>query len=466
MRKITLNADGELVVIENGEGSSHIDYSRIATNQFVDSAGNAYRRYGVLTDYSNEIFINHFVRKLEWRALIQTEDRLIKAEQNDIIHLLWNEVVEETSSPRKKSSKSWSILAWLKLFLAYVACLGIVLSRKLKNLGSNNRSLYKIAVVRSNATYSKLRSVEQSLSITLLSEDIVYQNSKLKSIFSVLSFGQCLNALCRAIVPTITEFGCLIRELETVFDSKVAAKLICSYSSRVVLKCTFEQLLMILLKANNVPQLVTGNKEDRFAMAEKRLCSKLGITLTCIPHGLEYAYCFPTGIAGDVFYCTSDRAKTVLSILYPTVFFIYDEYLQRLMYRITEKSFIESEPINKVVFFTESRDIEVNRKIIDELTDMGLEFYVRLHPKDSESNYLDKSIVFHDNYAEAICNSLCICRKSTVLLEALYNNSLPIAYLINSKDRYYVFKIFPSLNSVNIHKCLDKESLAQLILAS
>lgn len=463
MRTITLNADGDLVAINPDGTHSNVDYSKIKDNQFVDDVGNAYCRYGVLTDYSNEIFINYFIRKEEWLALISDGDKLVKSDNNSIIHSLWNEVVESSEQYRERSSKFLLFLSWLKLSLACIACLGIVILRKLKTIGCNNDQLEKISIVRSKAAYSKLASVAESFSITLVSEDIVYQNNKLKSIFSFLSFGQCLLALVRAIGPTFKDFGRIVKELETVFGPKVAAKLIYHYSSRIALKCTFEQLLTALIKNKFFSEIVTGNKEDRFAMTEKRLCASHGIHLTCIPHGLEYSYQFPSGIAGDVFYCTSDKAKSVLSKLYPTTRFIYDESLQRLMYRISGKSIGKVGKERGIVFFTESRDIDVNRKIIDDLNFMGLKFSVRLHPKDSKNNYLDKLVFFEDNYNAAICNSICIGRKSTVLIEAICNDSISIAYLINAKDRYYVSEIFPSLSSNNIRKCVDKDSLAQVI---
>ena len=463
MRKITLNANGDLSLIDANDLNSQIDFSGLSLNH-VSNASKEYSNYGQLSDYSNEIFINYFIRRFEWRALIRKEDTLIKAKQKSVIFLLWNEFVEETTSSIKVQSKAFSILAWFKILICYLAFLGIVLFRKLKNFNFKNMPLNKIVIIRSKASYSKLRPIAERLSLSMFSEDIIYSNSKLDSIFSILTFRQCFLAVFRALVPSIIELKCLIRELEAIFDRKVAAKLIYSYSARVVHKCIFEQLLTVLLKANSISELVTGNKEDRFAMVEKRTCANAGIPLTCIPHGLEYAYKFPTGIAGDIFYCTSSKAQVLLSNLYTDICFIYDESLQSLIYSNPKSFFIENQQSKKIVFFTESRDIEVNRKIIDELISMKIDFKVKLHPKDVKKNYLDKKITILENYEEAIFNSICISRKSTVLIEAPYNNSVSIAFLINSKDRYYVNEILPSLTDPNIYKCLNKDALIQLIL--
>ncbi|WP_440885589.1 hypothetical protein [Vibrio campbellii] len=440
-----------------------MDYEDISSSEFFDDYGYS-NDISKLSDYSNEIFINYLIKKKEWMALIKSDDELLKTEGSSLSHLLWNDYVEDNFVGESGVKPISNIQCWVKLFAYFIACFIVIFFRKMQN-DVKNVPLKKIAIVRSSATYSKLNSIFNDLNITLISEDIVYRNRNMISLFSIISFSQCFKAMRRAYKTTFQDFYNLDLELREHFGAKFSRKLLANYASRVVLKCYFEEILNILVVEHNIEELVTGNKEDRFAMVEKKVCSRYEIPLTCIPHGLEYSYAFPTGVAGDVFYCTSDNAKNVLSDLYPKVDFKFDESIQNEMYKVEGLKKTSSDS-KSIVFFTEPRDIEVNRKIIDDLISLEVNFSVRLHPKDCSSNYLDKSISYHDDYESAIKDSICICRKSTVLIEAVYNKSVAISYLINSKDSYYVSRVFPSLSSNNIYKCHDKESLAELILAS
>lgn len=464
MREITLNTDGDLIVRSTNGGESKVDYAEISSISFVDDHDDI-SKISKLSDYSNEIFINFLIKKKEWKSLINDGDKLLRSEGDSLTHSLWNDYVDEQDRRKRKVSHFSILQSWVKLFLSFFVCSMIIFLRKIENR-PKDVSLQKVAIVRSNATYSKLKSISDDLSVTLISEDIVYKNKQITSLFSIISFSQCFKAMIRAFKTTIQDFNNLSLELREHFGIEFYNILMTNYAPRVVLKCMFEQVLNILVVDFNIQEVVTGNKEDRFAMVEKKLCSRYSIPLICIPHGLEYSYPFPTGVAGDVFYCTSENAKVVLKDIYPEVNFIFDELLQSKIYKVVSKEKLSAINSKSIIFFTESRDIEVNRKIIDDLNSLGIDFSVRLHPKDCASNYVDKKISYHDDYESAIKDSICICRKSTVLIEAVYNKSIAISYLINSKDSYYVSRVFPSLNSNDIHKCHDKESLVELILAS
>jgi hypothetical protein len=70
----------------------------------------------------------------------------------------------------------------------------------------------------------------------------------------------------------------------------------------------------------------------------------------------------------------------------------------------------------------------------------------------------DKKIKFIDEFKEAICSNICFSRKSTILLEAIYNNSQAAAILTNNKDRI-IFNTFPSLKDDKINVFYDKDEL-------
>ena len=114
---------------------------------------------------------------------------------------------------------------------------------------------------------------------------------------------------------------------------------------------------------------------------------------------------------------------------------------------------------SEVIFFPESRGREVNYRIIQQLSEAGVEFKVKLHPSDSVVNYdpyLTEEDVISD-FADAISNNICLARKSTVLLESLYNSSTPIAVLFDEIDRSFCEYVFPSLSDPSIRRTYNVE---------
>ena len=125
---------------------------------------------------------------------------------------------------------------------------------------------------------------------------------------------------------------------------------------------------------------------------------------------------------------------------------------------------IEHEPY--IIFFTEPREIYVNQEIIKgilpELKKKGRGLCLKLHPGDSTSNYSEFDVKIVSNYAESLTGNICIARKSTMLLEAIHNNSTAIAIITNPKDQT-MFDNFPSLNTSKINKAYSvKELLDQI----
>ena len=90
--------------------------------------------------------------------------------------------------------------------------------------------------------------------------------------------------------------------------------------------------------------------------------------------------------------------------------------------------------------------------------------YIKLHPLEKKSEYKDlMNIKFIENFDEAIQSNICISRKSTILLEALYNDSTSIALLIDKQDKFDFTNSFPSLSDSSIKKCYSYDTLIDLI---
>lgn len=207
----------------------------------------------------------------------------------------------------------------------------------------------------------------------------------------------------------------------------------------------------------------TGSNLDRFSVIEDKIAKKYNIRTVCLPHGLEYGYKFPLGFSCDLFYANSQYAAGYLNKLYNTSKYVYDD-------SITDKMFRISNPIpheKNVVFFTEQQEVYVNinilNAIIKPLSEIGIKVLVKLHPGDSKDNYSDCDFEYITDYTKAMTNNICISRKSTVLLEAVYNNSTSIAIITTNKDKN-VFETFPSLKSDKIIKTYSTDELLEQIV--
>jgi hypothetical protein len=175
---------------------------------------------------------------------------------------------------------------------------------------------------------------------------------------------------------------------------------------------------------------------------------------------LEYGFRTPQGVVGDIFFCNSEKSLDVLQSIYvdSSNCFHYEEEIASLMLGGNQPKAMS---INGIIFFPESRDLNVNRSIMSGLNCLGLEYLVKLHPLDSKSNYsdlvpLDK---FTTDFEESLYGKVCIARKSTVLLESKYRGSIPCSLLISNKDKVYAQSLFPALSSDGVNVFYDFHSL-------
>lgn len=443
-RRLTITPDGDLIDLANDE---RVDYAPISNQSTIQKISDAYGR--VVGDYSNEIFINIVVKKLEWQGLISNADDLELVTHKGIDANIWNEIVRSIKGGRIsfiKYLKDWflsSLLFFISLVAFPIKCIvSLLLAGRFQN------DLSTFSIIRSDASYDKISAVSHELGIVMLSEDIVYRNKKLSSVFSYVHKYNFLNSIPALVLQAISDYIEVRKELERFVSHRCAQRFMLYYSPRIVAKCCFERLLINILEKNST-DMVTGNKEDRYAMVEKRAVKKFNQKLTCIPHGLEYSYRFPAGLAGDVIFCTSEQSVKVLSGLYKTNVFVLNSALNKKIYarRGPPK---EQKCIEKVVFFTEPRDIEVNRRILDCLNYSAVPFRVKLHPNDNSGNYDGYDLIFVDSLSDALNYPISIARKSTVLLNAAYLGNKAVAVLIDSKDLFYATYVFPSLSDVNI----------------
>lgn len=234
------------------------------------------------------------------------------------------------------------------------------------------------------------------------------------------------------------------------------------YQKRIVYAEMYKLMLDEYFTYFEGKEFYTGNNLDRYSVIEDQLAKKHNIKTYNIPHGIEYGFKFPKGFSSDVFYAHSQYAADYLNRLYNTNKYVYDETVISRMFAYNCTTPHEQ----MVLFFTEPRDVYVNLEIIKgilpELKKMGKILYLKLHPGDNKDNYKGLDVEFYTDYELSLTGNICISRKSTILLEAIHNNSVPIAIITNPKDQS-TFNQFPALNAKEIIKTYNVEELVDVI---
>lgn len=318
----------------------------------------------------------------------------------------------------------------------------------------------QICVSRSFATSSKLNFLRD--------ENVIFFSERPRDMKSghniyALPFWRRVHVILKSISVFLRDSIALCRDVSCYLSWKASIRALMFYFTRLPHKVGFESHLEYLVKLYQPRRLITGNKEDRYALVEQRVSKHLQIPLVCYPHGLEYAMKLPRGVVGDVFYCLSAATQLHYRNLYKNFGqeFIFSESISRKMLgrklkgRVTKRN---------VVFFPESRGVEVNQRIVKALFEHEVDFYLKLHPLDSIENYLilgvEESRILND-FDTAISQNIVLARKSTVLLEAIYSESLPCAVLIDDQDLNFFENEFPSLWDCRIHRAFSFDELCR-----
>lgn len=324
----------------------------------------------------------------------------------------------------------------------------------------------KIAIARVPRTKNKISKVHKE--IQFVEDDIKNRD------FTIFRIGSRLDRLTFLVNSYIKLSIIDYRRIKYILTNKQLTP----FASKVFLKCVkriphtvvYGQAIEHIMINYKLPIIYTGQMYDRFALVEEELSKKYNKKLICIPHGIETTEEMPVGYIGDVFYCSSPEMARKLNNLYGTSKFIFDNDITRKMYRIKEKCReVKCKKKIRVVFFTQPIYIELTEKIILsiarhlELKQMKL--YIKVHPNEDPSDYSVENTEMINDFEEAIIENLCISLSSTVLLEAIYNDSISISiiHLINNtmkltgrfeflKDR----RILKPKDEIDILEMIDK----------
>ncbi|MEG0834722.1 MAG: hypothetical protein RR413_04690 [Christensenellaceae bacterium] len=399
--------------------------------------------------YSNELFIYFFQDYIALKRFIQTEaiDTIVigKAADKKLLAYIIDIAKElDISISRNYWLYSSSVLLDYCKYISsclYIACYQISIPQ------TRNIQAYKekYAIIRTKAA--------ERISKVYRDVEILQEKKE-----SDCCFWKCFSKHKRVLWSLKQLLNC--RELDDIYKSviKVAGKRTAQYcrsfySIRVAQTRVYSKMLKEIAKHNHEVQFITSNNLDRFALCEEAIIHSVGGTIICVPHGLEYGFRVPHCFIGDVFFTTSRQSEKVLNRLYKTNKFIFDDDVCKRMFGVH----VDNYSAQRTVFFTEPDELSTNYQIIESYLNSDTvnseQLYLKLHPMDKKEHYslYSGKIKFIDSFPDAICGNICVSRKSTALLEALYNFSIPIAIIICAKDKS-VFNTFASLNDKAIRQ--------------
>lgn len=412
--------------------------------------------------YGNEIYYTFIQQVLSLRNFIQ-KNRIeeIKVVNNSFfIHNIVKSAgacatVKVTSNPLRDYG-AWllnKIKNMVYMFVSVVYLALRTLSPKYTGRPSTDSNCFSI--VRLNQEYNKFEFLREDGRVYFDYENI---RSTLEKNKVAVKNGIVYNRFKRSerfiwLVKSVIQGVKNLNEINKFCTEKVnkqCAAAACSfYSKRIMHTAYYENMINKYFSIFSGKKCVTGKIIDRYGFLEKKYCKKYGIQLINIPHGIEYGFKMPNGLVGNIFYATSKNAADLFNQQYSTNRFIFNNSIQQ---KTLCRNYSADSKYKKVVFFTEAHEPEVNSLIIEELISTGIDLIVKPHPKEHLSFYdkFKNKIKIELSFDYAITNSICIARRSSVLIEAIYNHSVPCAIITNISDGA-IFENYPSLNDSRIH---------------
>lgn len=412
--------------------------------------------YGVNEVYDH--LIHHYFAIQRWVEANRPE--ILNVHKADINFKFFSKDICTTNNIRVEGvgildkTKVWSIFHLSVLGSAFYFAYRLLLIPYKPGIAATD----KIAVVRTKAAIKKFKK------FTGIPQEIESFFDK-NSIYRLFPKGKRLKWAVQAYHNALRTFHEMDAFYGPLLGKNFKYALMDFYKKRIVYADLYKLMMDDYLSHFEGKEFYSGNNLDRYSVIEDQLCKKHHIKSYNIPHGIEYGFKFPKGFSSDVFYVHSQYTADYLNRLYDTTKFIFDESVIRRMFE-----YGYDKPHEKMIlFFTEPREVEVNIEIVNALLpkmkEKGLKLYLKLHPGDNMANYKGMDVEYIKDYELSLTGNICISRKSTILLEAIYNHSVPVAIITNKKDET-MFKLFPSLNAKEIIKTYNVDDLFDVIVSN
>lgn len=425
-----------------------VDYNELFILSVLETINEKAHEYYFDTPFVNELFRDYFLPLICIEHYLNDKDvHFIDATKasNELRGILCD--YAEIHGIKYKG-KTNIFISRIK-YCAYVALTYIYLGLK----QMIKKSSPKGDICEENKTISICRTPAAYKKIIKIYDKNVFQEEKpgegnVYNLLSKKSLWDCLKNGRKQASKEIKKLKTFLfdRNYENIYYASLSY-----YKIRVVHTFFYENVIEKIIQDGKYSTFITGNNLDRFAVIEEGIARRNNLELICIPHGIEYGYRFPKCFIGDKFFTTSKYTASYLNELYSTNKFVFDKDIANRIFRVSSDLKLET----RIVYFSEPREPEVNILILKELIKFFKErnttLYIKHHPKDDLSDYkeVECDIVEIKDLNEAICNNICLSRKSTTLLEGVYNQSQCAAIIVNEKDNA-IFKTFPSLQDENI----------------
>jgi len=214
-----------------------------------------------------------------------------------------------------------------------------------------------------------------------------------------------------------------------------------------------------LCKRHCIEHIRSFEMISRFSSLLNKIVSKYRIpNSTGYPHGLEYDIYYPNSCFGRVIYCTSETALIALSDRYPDIDFIFDQELINSLFCFD----LMFQKQRKSVYYTDARnplsDYD-NIKILSNSID-----FIKLHPSDDKSLYVDIGINFIDDFIDALSLGIVIMRASTVIFEAQISGCTVYCLATSAKEVYLLRYLYPTLSSLSVITITNINDLNNILM--
>lgn len=376
-----------------------------------------------------------------------------------------NEIYSMTTSEdvQRVISHKWAFLGSKVVFVLSIILSGILL---LVNLMFEQKYDYnnKIAIARVPSEKRKIANVCEEIQFI---EDNIKDHD-----FTIYRIGSRIDRftfLIKSYIKfCIRDFYEIKRILKNEYLAPFTSTVLLAYAKRIPHTVIYKHAIEHIMIKYNLSTIYIGATYERFAMIGEILSKKHNKKLICFPHGVVSTEKVPGGYVGDVFYCTSLEMASKLNDLYETSKFIFDDDILSKMYRIKKISLDRKViRINKVVFFTQPLESESTKDIMfsiaKHLRTKKQKLYIKVHPLEKLSDYNIEDAEIINDFEEAIIGNICISFSSTVLVEALYNDSTSISIIHLVNDTVELTERYEFLGDSRILKPKDMTLLLQEI---
>jgi len=458
------DGDIKLAVDRGGEKKEFkiIDFYDEQYYKELDEVSLSFSRFR--SEYINELFV-YYKEKIVFYKIVLERIGVGFLDLNNYSgddHLFWIQAARDVKGKRIKVDYgrakivtdvvkfTVTSIVYFLLSLGYCAISTIFHLLYYKKFTKNTRNVF---IIRTFASESKLKRYSKNFN----NKEFLYDSIntiKPNSVFCYGGLGFRLIALFKLVFMSLKDIWSVVIISKKCVGVYLIPEIIKFYSKRFPHTNMFKVFFEFYVKNNSESIFFTGDMLDRFALIEEDIIRKYNSKLICVPHGIEWGYRLPREYVGDIFYTTTKKSCEILKSIYCSEKFRFDKNVTKSLFQISE---LHSGHSHQFIFFTQPDDIKTNKEIIKLLVDglgEGKILYLKLHPRDRIENYNEikdnvKIVRETDGY---IVNNICIARTSTVLLEAVHNNSVAISFLINNKDNIDVNYKYISIGDETISK--------------